>query len=83
MTELPADAEYVEDASLFIWRPHGILDEAEVNKVLVDLIREKPRPRNHSIVFLISRSSNLFTLLSNMFFMSRYTGAFPMLAANG
>ena len=41
MTELPADAEYVEDASLFIWRPHGILDEAEVNKVLVDLIRRE------------------------------------------
>ena len=41
MTELPADAEYVEDSSLFIWRPHGILDEAEVNKVLVDLIRRE------------------------------------------
>jgi hypothetical protein len=41
VTEPPADAEYVEDASLFIWRPHGILDEAEVNKVLVDLIRRE------------------------------------------
>ena len=30
-----------EDASLFIWRPHGVLDEAEVNKVLVDLIRRE------------------------------------------
>ncbi|MGA7275295.1 MAG: hypothetical protein WBX14_10665, partial [Candidatus Udaeobacter sp.] len=41
MTELPADVEYVEDAGLFIWRPRGILDEAEVNKVLVDLIRRE------------------------------------------
>lgn len=41
MTELSADVEYVEDASLFIWRPRGILDEAEVNKVLVDLIRRE------------------------------------------
>ena len=41
VTKPPADAEYIEDASLFIWRPHGILDEAEVNKVLVDLIRRE------------------------------------------
>jgi hypothetical protein len=43
VTELPADAEYVEDASLFIWRPHGVLVEAEVNKVLVDLIRRETK----------------------------------------
>ena len=41
VTEPPADVEDVEDASLMIWRPHGILDEAEVNKVLVDLIRRE------------------------------------------
>jgi hypothetical protein len=39
--ELPADVEYVEDASLFVWRPRGILDEAAVNKVLVELIRRE------------------------------------------
>ena len=39
--ELPADVEYVEDANLFIWRPRGILDEAAVNKVLVDLLRRE------------------------------------------
>jgi len=41
VTELPADVEYVEDASLIIWRPRGMLNEAEVNKVLVDLIRRE------------------------------------------
>ena len=39
--ELPADVDYVEDANLFIWRPRGILDEAAVNNVLVDLIRRE------------------------------------------
>jgi hypothetical protein len=39
--ELPADIEYVEDANLFVWRPRGILDEAVVNKVLVDLLRRE------------------------------------------
>jgi hypothetical protein len=41
VTELPADVEYVEDASLIVWRPRGMLNEAEVNKVLVDLIRRE------------------------------------------
>ena len=37
----PADVEYLEEAHLFVWRPRGILDEAEVNKVLVDLLRRE------------------------------------------
>src|SRR5256886_17311517 len=37
----PADVEYVEDANLFVWRPRGILDEAAVNNVLVDLLRRE------------------------------------------
>jgi len=39
--ELPADIQYVEDANLFVWRPRGILDEAAVNKVLVELLRRE------------------------------------------
>jgi len=26
---------YIEDVSLFVWRPRGVLDEAVVNKILV------------------------------------------------
>jgi len=36
--ELPADVEYVEDANLFVWRPRGILDEAAVSKILLELL---------------------------------------------
>ena len=36
-----ADVEYIEEARLFVWRPRGILDEAAVNKVLVDLIERE------------------------------------------
>ncbi len=36
---LPANVEYLEEARLFIWRPRAILDEAVVNKVLLELLR--------------------------------------------
>src|SRR4029077_18317479 len=39
----PADVEYLEEARLFVWRPRCILDEAEVNKLLVDLLRRETR----------------------------------------
>ena len=37
----PVEVEFVEEARLLIWRPRGILDEAAVNKVLVDLLRRE------------------------------------------
>lgn len=35
------DVQFREDLHLFVWRPRGILDEAAVNKVLVDLLRRE------------------------------------------
>jgi hypothetical protein len=32
--KLPPDVEYIEEASLFVWRPRGVLDEAVVNRIL-------------------------------------------------
>jgi hypothetical protein len=37
----PVEVEFVEEARLLIWRPRGILDEAAVNKILVDLLRRE------------------------------------------
>jgi len=37
----PVEVEFVEEAGLLIWRPRGILDEAAVNKILVDLVRRE------------------------------------------
>jgi hypothetical protein len=37
----PVEVEFLEEARLLIWRPRGILDEAAVNKVLVDLLRKE------------------------------------------
>jgi hypothetical protein len=37
----PADVEYLEEAHLFVWRPRGILNEAAINKVLVDLVKRE------------------------------------------
>ncbi|HMC27246.1 MAG TPA: hypothetical protein VKM56_05560 [Verrucomicrobiae bacterium] len=37
----PPDVEFLEEARLLIWRPRVVLDEAAVNKVLVDLIRRE------------------------------------------
>jgi hypothetical protein len=36
-----ADLQFHEDLHLLVWRPQGILDEAAVNKVLVDLLRRE------------------------------------------
>jgi hypothetical protein len=46
---LPEDVECIEDASLFIWRPRGVLNEAMVNKILAfvaDQERKFGRPFN-------------------------------------
>ena len=35
------DVQFREDLHLLVWRPRGVLDEAAVNKVLVDLLRKE------------------------------------------
>jgi hypothetical protein len=35
---IPPDVQFYEDLHLFVWRPRGVLDEAAVNKVLVELL---------------------------------------------
>jgi hypothetical protein len=39
--EIEADVHFHEDLHLIVWRPRGILDEAVVNRVLVDLLRRE------------------------------------------
>src|SRR6266852_2275209 len=39
--EIGADVHFREDLHLIVWRPRGILDEAAVNKVLVELLRRE------------------------------------------
>ena len=39
--KLPADVEYIEDLSLFVWRPRGVLDEAMVNKILTFVVDQE------------------------------------------
>jgi len=39
----PPSVQFNEDLCLFVWKPRGILDEAVVNKVLVDLVRYECR----------------------------------------
>jgi len=53
--ELPADVEYVENANLFILRPHGVLSEALVNNIIA-FVREQEET--------LGRSFNRFTDLS-------------------
>jgi hypothetical protein len=40
-TKPAADVQFHEDLHLIVWRPQGILDEAAVNKVLIDLLRRE------------------------------------------
>jgi hypothetical protein len=53
--ELPPDVDYVEDASLFIWRPRGVLNEGLVNNIIVFVRKQEEA---------LGRSFNRFTDLS-------------------
>src|SRR5438552_18894507 len=53
--ELPVDVEFVENANLFIWRPHGVLSEALVNNIIA-FVREQEET--------LGRSFNRFADLS-------------------
>jgi hypothetical protein len=55
--KLPPGVECIEDASLLIWRPRGVLDEAVVNKILVFLADQEGR---------FGRSFNRFTDMSGL-----------------
>ena len=44
--ESPPDVRFHEDLHLIVWRPRGLLDEAAVNKVLVDLQRREAAATN-------------------------------------
>ena len=39
--ESPPDVRFHEDLHLIVWRPRGLLDEAAVNRVVVDLHRRE------------------------------------------
>ena len=39
--ESPPDVRFHEGLHLIVWRPRGLLDEAAVNRVLVDLVRRE------------------------------------------
>jgi hypothetical protein len=39
--EIPPDIQFHEALHLIVWKPRGILDEAAVNKILVDLLRRE------------------------------------------
>ena len=54
---LPTDTECVEDASLFIWRPRGVLNEAVVNKILAFIADQEGK---------FGRSFNRFTDMSGL-----------------
>ena len=53
--KLPADVTCIEDASLFIWRPCGVLDEAVVNEILAFVGDQEGK---------LGRSFNRFTDMS-------------------
>ncbi len=53
----PSEVEFLEEAHLLIWRPRGILDEAAVNKVLIDLLRREA---------MVAKPFNRFSDLSGL-----------------
>lgn len=53
--KLPPDVECLKDASLFIWRPRGVLDEALANRILAFVVDQEGK---------FGRSFNRFTDMS-------------------
>ena len=41
--KLPTDVEWIDEASLFIWRPRGLLNEAQVDKILILLVEQEKK----------------------------------------
>jgi hypothetical protein len=41
--KLPADVTFIEDVTLLIWRPRGVLDEAIVNKILTFVVDQESK----------------------------------------
>jgi hypothetical protein len=52
---LPPDVECAEDGHLFIWRPRGVLSEAQVNKILAFVVEQEGK---------FGRAFNRFTDMS-------------------
>lgn len=55
--KLPPNVKCIEDASLLIWRPRGVLDEAVVNEILAFLDERETK---------LEREFNRFTDLSEL-----------------
>lgn len=45
--KLPPDVEVIEKEALFIWRPEGMLDEANVNKILAFVAEQEKQFGRH------------------------------------
>ena len=41
--KLPPDVECINEASLFVWRPRGVLNEAQVDKILVFVVEQEKK----------------------------------------
>lgn len=39
--KLPNDVECIEAASLFVWRPRGVLNETQVDKILIFVVEQE------------------------------------------
>jgi hypothetical protein len=40
---LPVDVTFIEDVSLFVWRPRGVLNETQVDKILIFLVQQEKK----------------------------------------
>ena len=41
--KLPDNMECIDEASLFVWRPRGVLNEAQVDKILIFLVAQEKK----------------------------------------
>ena len=80
--EILPDVQFHEDLWLVVWRPRGILDEAAVNKVLVDLLRRETMAAQPFNRYCDLSAIESFHLTFKYVFHAVFTGAFPVPDAN-
>ena len=76
--KLSADIEFREDVRLLIYRPKGLINEAEINRVIGVIEGIEAASQQPSIDFLIRRKPTKLSSTSSTSFKLLFTDASPM-----
>jgi hypothetical protein len=79
---LPADVEFYEDIRLIVWRPHGLVNKAAVNKIIsvlgeLEIAMKEPFNRFSDTVAVDAVDLNFEYIISVSLYRRRFYGKRP------